>query len=178
MQQLTVTGSILQEFYRLSLSDLKACCEHFIGTYFFARRSCKYLKVSGTSKTKHLSMKNICFFKQKRLLRHIDLNLHIADTVSITFAQQKHDTKNRIITHNKTSDPLLCPVKIWSKIICLLASYSSSNPNTAVNTLQTEEGKLHYFFSPELLSHLQAVADSIGHPELGLTSNQLGSCSA
>ncbi len=47
--QVAVTGSILREFYKLSTSSSsnKALCELFIGAFFFAMRSCEYVKVSG-----------------------------------------------------------------------------------------------------------------------------------
>jgi hypothetical protein len=91
-----VTGSILHEFYKLSISKVdKALCQLFIGASFFAMPSCKYLKVSGTRKPKLLKIENIRFFKGKRLIHHKDEGLHKADSISITFEYQKRDTKKR-----------------------------------------------------------------------------------
>jgi hypothetical protein len=54
-----VSGSILREFVKLSISSIdKAMCELFVGAFFFAMRSCEYLKVQGYRKTKLLSIKN------------------------------------------------------------------------------------------------------------------------
>jgi hypothetical protein len=54
-QQVAVTGSVLKEFYKLSTSQKdKSLCELFIGAFFFTMQSCKYIKVSGTRKTKLL----------------------------------------------------------------------------------------------------------------------------
>jgi hypothetical protein len=56
----SMSGSILREFMKLSISSIdKAMCELFVGVFFFAMRSCKYLKVQGHHKTKLLAMKNI-----------------------------------------------------------------------------------------------------------------------
>lgn len=50
-QQVAVTGSILRQFHRSSISPMDlALCELFIGAFFFAMRSCEYLKVSGKEK--------------------------------------------------------------------------------------------------------------------------------
>jgi hypothetical protein len=89
-----MTASILRMFHRLALSPFdKALCELFIGAFFFAMRSCKYVKVHGPRKTKLLTVKNINFYCGKRCLLHGDPLLHMADCVSITFELQKHDTK-------------------------------------------------------------------------------------
>jgi hypothetical protein len=126
-QQVGITGSVLYEFHQLSLSSIdEARCKLFIGAFFFAMRSCEYLKVSGFHQTKLLTLQNILFFTGKRLFNQSDPLLHLADTISITFTQQKRDAKNDIITHHKTADPLLCHVKIWSKIIHQISSYPSS----------------------------------------------------
>ncbi len=55
-----MTTSILRTFHKIALSSFdKAICELFIGTFFFARRSCKYVQVSNPHKTKLLTIKNI-----------------------------------------------------------------------------------------------------------------------
>jgi hypothetical protein len=123
-------------------------------------------------------MANIRFFKKKRLLPHSDPRLHLANTVSITFEHQKRDIKHDTITHHRSHDPLLCPVKIWSKIIKRLHSYSSSTPTTTVNTYKMPEGKLHLFTGPEILARLRLAAASIGQDELGFSPSQIGLHSA
>jgi hypothetical protein len=133
----------------------KSLCELFIGAFFFAMRSCKYIKVSGTRKTKLLSLKNIRFFKGKKLLQHNDKFLHLADTVSITFELQKRDTKNDTITHHRTSDPLLCPVKIWSRTVKRINSYPNSNQDTTVNTFMKQDGSIIHFTGTTLLNRLR-----------------------
>jgi hypothetical protein len=80
-------------------------------------RSCEYFAVHGKRKTKLLCVKNIRFFQGKRLVEQTDPLLHPSSSVSITFEEQKRGTKGEIITHRRTTDPLLCPVKIWYKII-------------------------------------------------------------
>ena len=64
--QVAMTASILRKFYLTSISAFDvALCELFIGAFFFAMRSCEYVKVSGYRKQKLLKVDNIRFFKGK-----------------------------------------------------------------------------------------------------------------
>jgi hypothetical protein len=122
--QPAMTASILRMFYRIAISPFdKAICELFIGAFFFAMRSCEYAQVSGPRKTKLLTIKNINFYRGKRRVTHDDPLLHLSECVSITFKQQKRETKGDIITQHRSNDPILGPVKIWSKISHCLNSY-------------------------------------------------------
>jgi hypothetical protein len=170
---------VLREFRRLAISKMdKARCELFIGAFFFAMRSCEYLTVNGTRKTKLLSIKNIRFFLGKKRLKHSDKNLHLASSVSITFEEQKRGTKNDTITHHRTTDPLLCPVKIWSKIVKRISAYPSSNPDTTVNSFILDNGTSYKFSGKDLLTHLRRAAESLGPDKLGYTADQIGLHSA
>jgi len=154
-RQIAISGSVLCEFHRLALSKMdKARCELFIGAFFFAMRSCEYLSVRRKRKTKVLCVKNIKFFQGKRLMRHTDPLLHLASSVLITFEEQKRDTKGDTITHHRTSDPLLCPVKIWCKIIQRIISYNSTTSETTVNVYQLDSGSIYKFLGKDLLTHL------------------------
>jgi hypothetical protein len=115
---------------------------------------------------------NIRFYKGKRLLAHSDQKLHKADCVSIVFEFQKKDTRNDIISHYRSTDTLLCPVKTWAKIIRRIASYPTTNSATTVNYYQFEDSSPHYFTGKDLLS------DTLGPDELGFSPNQLGLHSA
>jgi len=93
-QQVALTGSIIRESNSLALTKLdKAMSELFTGAFFFAMRSCEYLKVPGKWRTKLLSLKNIRFFKGRREINHSDEKLSKAGSVSITFELQKRGTK-------------------------------------------------------------------------------------
>jgi hypothetical protein len=100
-----------------------------------------------------------------------DPSLHLVDTVSITFEQQKHDTKHGIITHH---DKILCPVKIWSKIAHRLILYPTSNPDTIVNTYYYNDGTKLLFIGPHLLKRLRLADATISD----FTPNQIGLHSA
>jgi hypothetical protein len=115
--QIAITASVLRELHKLLISAAdKALCELFTGAFFFAMRSCEYVKVSGPRKTKLLTVNNTRFLKVRRILPHNDPLLHLADCVSITFELHKKETKNDIITQHRSNDPILCPVKIWQTL--------------------------------------------------------------
>lgn len=178
IQQAAVTGSILRKFHQIALTNLeKAMCDLFIGAFFFAMRSCEYLSVSGTRRTKLLKLKNIRFFKNRKELDHIDKLLHEADTVSITFEFQKKDTKNDTITQHKSTDTLLCPVKVWARIIKRLLEHNDTNPDTTVNTFYSEN-KTYKITGTQLLKQLRRATKAIGKDNLGFTEDQIGLHSA
>jgi hypothetical protein len=102
----------------------------------------------------------------------------MSDCVSITFEQQKRETKGDIITQHRSNDPILCPVKIWSKIIRRLNSYKSSDPNTTVNTYFHKDSTTHKFTGQELLKRIRIAAETIGSDKLGFPPEQLGLHSA
>jgi hypothetical protein len=177
--QPAMTASILRKFYKIAISAFdKALCELFIGAFFFAMRSCEYVQVSGPRKTKLLTIRNISFYRGKRQIPHDDPLLQMSDCVSITFEQQKRETKGDIITQHRSNDPILCPVKIWSKIIRRLNSYKSSDPNTTVNTYFHKDSTTHKFTGQELLKRIRIAAETIGSDKLGFPPEQLGLHSA
>jgi hypothetical protein len=179
-QQAVVTGSILWEFHKLALSRIdKILCELFIAAFFFAMHSCNYLKVSGHQKTKTLCIKNIRFFKGRRLIAHSSSTLHLSDSISITFEHhQKKDVKNDTVTHRRSGDSLLCPVLIWCNIIKRLISYPNTTTETTVNTYLLPNGNIHLFTGTELLKWLRIATATLGPNNLGFTEKQIGLHSA
>jgi hypothetical protein len=168
---------ILRKFYSMSTSNVdKALCDFFIGAFFFAMRSCEYVSITRPRKTKLLALRNIRFFKGRHLMSHNDTLLHLADCVSITFELQKKETMNDTITQHSSSDKVLCPVKVWAKIVQRISTYPNSSKNTTVNTYVLSDNSIILFQGTELLKRLRLAADSIGSDTLG--SNEIGLHSA
>jgi hypothetical protein len=70
-RQVALTGSIIKELKKIAFTPLeKAMFQLFTRAFFFAMRSCEYLKVSGARRTRILTRKNIRFFKGRRELQH------------------------------------------------------------------------------------------------------------
>jgi hypothetical protein len=142
-------------------------------------RSCEYIKVQDTRKTKLLELRNIRFFRGNVLIPHSSSSLSLADCVSITFEFQKRDTKNDTITQHQSGDKLLCPVKVWAYIIRRIRSYKYSTSSTTVNTYQfSKSEKTHTFTGAELLKRLRFATTSIGSESLGFTAKEVGLHSA
>jgi hypothetical protein len=81
------------------------------------------VKVQGPRKTKLLQLKNTRFFRGNKQISHSDPDLSSSDCVSITFEEQKRDTKNDPIMQHKLEDKLLCPVRVWASLILRVNSY-------------------------------------------------------
>ncbi len=141
-------------------------------------RSCEYIQVYGPRKTKLLSLGNIKFLKGRRFVPHSDDLLHRADCVSITFELQKRDSKGDVITQHRSSDPLLCPVKIRAKIVKRIRSYPSASDSWTVNSFQMADGAIHKFSGKELLNKIRLAAATLGEDELGFTPDKVGLHSA
>jgi hypothetical protein len=91
---------------------------------------------------------------------------------------KKKDSKNDIITKYRSSDQLLCPVKIWSGIIRRIIGYNSTMPNTTVNYYLHPDSIIHKFLGKDLLGRIRIATASLGHDELGFSPEELGLRSA
>jgi len=76
------------------------------------------------------------------------------------------------------NDKLLCPMKIWGKIIHRIYHYNSSNLKTTVNTYRFEDGSLLLFTGAQLLKCLRLAASIIRPDSLGFTADKIGLHSA
>ena len=111
--QKAITPQFLRYQHQLAVTTKeKALAQLATGAFFFAMRSCEYLSVSGARRTRLLELQNIRFFKANKELLHNDPRLCTADTVSITFYFQKNDERDDTVTMWRTTDELLCPVRI------------------------------------------------------------------
>jgi hypothetical protein len=98
-------------------------------------RSCEYLKVPTRGRTKLLRLHNIRFYDlAKAIIPHSDPNLSgLAHFVSVTFESQKSDKKNETRTQQRTNDPVLCPVRVWARIITRILSSPQAASHSPVN---------------------------------------------
>jgi hypothetical protein len=87
--------------------------------HFWAMQSCEYCKVPKAEQRqmKQLCLRNIAFIKGGNITKHTSPKSHLADCVSITFEQQKNDRKSNTVTQWRTTDPIMCPIKLWALII-------------------------------------------------------------
>ena len=123
------------------------------GAFFFGMRSCEYLNVTGTRKTKQLRISEIRFFKNNiELQDKRNPFIQFADTVSITFRFQKN--KQKMITVSQPrSGKLICPVIIWAHIVLRVLSYKGASKKTKVNAVKVGN-KITYIKKDEMLKHI------------------------
>jgi len=173
--QKAITPKVLRELGKItnSATDI-AVGQLGKGAFFFAMRSCEYLKVSGERRTKLLELQNLRFFKDRREVPHHDPNLHLADSITIEFVWQKNNERDATVTQHRTLDPELCPVMAWASIVKRILSYDSTGPLTPVCTVKGSNGKLFQMTSSMMLTRLRAVVKAIGEEELGIKAMDMG----
>jgi hypothetical protein len=155
----------------------RAISQLIIGAFFFACRSCEYLKVSKPSdkQTKQLTLGNIAFFKNGKCLNHTTeaQHLHFADSVSITFETQKNDRKFDTITQWRTTHDILCPVKQWAAIVTRVSSYAGTSKTTPVSMV-LRHNTLDNITAKEVILTLQDAIVTHGEDDLQIYRHEIG----
>ena len=172
-QQRALPLSVFRRLYHNRFTPLdEALGQLACGAFFFGLRSCEYLAIQGTRKTKRLKLRNIRFFKQNRdLSKSSPDNLHTADTVSITFEFQKNRQKNITVTQPR-SNKEICPVIIWAQVVARVLSYKGTTTNTYVNTVFI--GKQRYYVkATDMFQHISVTVDSM-QDTLGFDGSKVG----
>jgi len=163
-------------FANTSTIENIAIAQLAIGAFFFAMRSCEYLRTNIAEekrRTKTLRVRNIRFFRKGRLVPHTHRSLALADTVSITFEFQKSDERHETITMHRSGDTVLCPVRAWAAIVRRILSYPGTTSDTNVNTIFVDN-KLSTISSATMLEKLRAAARLIGEDVLGFDPEYIG----
>jgi hypothetical protein len=143
--------------------------------FFFAMRSCEYLKVpqADQHRTDILRIQCIRFFKDGIELGHDSPILEYADCVSVTFEMQKKDEKGDTVTQIATGDILLCPVRMWAAIVRRLWSYPGTTWDTKVSSVWNE-GKIEHITSEIMINALNAACESFGWERLNIQPGDIG----
>jgi hypothetical protein len=146
-----------------------------IGAFFFACRSCEYLKVPNAKekKTKCLTLRNITFHLNGAVLPHSSPLLLAADNVAITFETQKNGRKLDTVTQWATHHDTLCPVKQWSCLVKRIRAYSGANDDTNVSAVW-HHGKMHHISSKEVTDALRDGLSVFGSEKLRIQLHEIG----
>ena len=121
------------------LTSFKACnAELACAAYFNACRSCEYSTVKQRGKTKLLTIGNVIFKRNDELRSEIDPTHPQFEAqavfVCITFVAQKNGEKFQTRTQSRTNDGLLCPVRLWGRIVRRILFFRPDAPaETPVN---------------------------------------------
>ena len=84
----------------------KAVSELILGAFFFAMRSCEYVKTYKPGRTKKLHIRNIKFTKIRRTICKTSKEIFKADYVSITYEFQKNADKFEVILQERSGKAL------------------------------------------------------------------------
>ena len=144
------------------------------GAFSFACRSCEYSKVSGTRKTKIVTIRGIRFRKGNRLLKYKS-QFHTADSVSITFVNQKNESCYETVTQHKNSQTLQNLVILWAGIVNRILNIPGATINSPVNTFYNDITKrIEYITSDQILKSLRWAAGELGFDRLGFHPEEIG----
>jgi hypothetical protein len=175
--QKALTPRVIRELTSINGTSLDEAINQLVhGAFFFAMRSCEYLKVpaSETRRTKLLLLRNLRFFRARIQLLHCDPTLHLADSISITFEFQKNDDRDAIITMHRTGDAVLCPVIAWSSIVKRVRALPGTSDDSPVCTYQHADGSIGLVTSKQTLLRIRDRVTAIGKDVLGFSAWEVG----
>jgi hypothetical protein len=160
---------------RTTTDTHKAITQLSIGVFFFAMRSCEYLKVpkQNKKKTKQLTLKNIAFYRDRQLIAHNSPTLSTSTSVSMTFESQKNDRKFDTITQWRTAhDTTLCPVRQWAALVQRIWSYPGTTADTPVSAVLRH--KISHITSNDIVHALRDSLKTYGEARLRININEIG----
>ena len=147
-----------------------------IMAYFFAMRSCEFTLTPLPGRTKVIHLRGILFRdKDHNEIDHRSPCLSSAERVTLTFEDQKNGTKMDRRTHQRTTDPVMCPVRrIASLIERIYRRVPLANPNTTIDT--TFQASRTSRLSSTALRAFMRSACTIGggRPAFGFTAADIG----
>lgn len=168
--------SVISELWKRQNTETeKALAQLTVGAYFFACRSCEYLKVPNDEKrrTDILKLRNIRFFKDGKQVHAPSADLRLADSVSLTFEMQKNQEKFDTVTHGATDHEFLCPVKQWAAVVNRIWSYPGATVNTPVSAVWRYD-KIEHLTSKILIDSLRDAVIAVGEDSLGFKADEVG----
>ena len=149
-QQRAITPKLLRAMYLMAGADGVATqdsefaiiAELVIMGYFYAMRSCEFTRTPQRGRTKLIRLRGIVFRDANNVeLDNKDGRMRAdAERVTLTFENQKNGLKMDRRTHQRTSDPVLCPVKrIASLVNRIYRTVPFAGPDTTINTVFINE---------------------------------------
>ena len=175
-QQKALPASVLLETAKLQLTETqRAVSQLSIGAFYFACRSCEYVKVQQAEmrRTDILRLRNIQFRRYNRVLRHDNPELEYADCVSLTFEMQKKDEKHDTVTQYCTEHEIMCPVRAWAAVVKRIRGYPGANSDTPVSAVW-RNGRIQHITSQDIIDGINRGAEAVGWDLLGLNKGDFG----
>jgi hypothetical protein len=142
--------------------------------FFFAMRSCEYLKVSGSRRTQPIRRCDIVFRDHfNRIIPHTDPRLQEAESVSITFRFQKKDIRDDTITQSRSGDRFYCPVAACAKIVQEMLD-DQTKPTDPVFRFRQDNGTLTDVHSRSALAMLRQALRELDSESLNIKAEECG----
>ena len=175
-QQKALPAIVLLEIAKLQFTETqRAISQLTIGAFFFAMRSCEYVKVpnASTRKTDIVRLRCITFRRNGTILPHDHPELEYADYVSITFENQKKDERFDRVTQHSSGDKTMNPVRQWAAIVKRIRSYPGADDNTPVSAVW-RNNRIEHITSQDIIGAIDIAAESIGYENLGVQKGDFG----
>jgi hypothetical protein len=143
--------------------------------FFFAMRSCEYVKATQQEKrrTEILRLRNLQFFNNGRLVPHDDPNIEYSNCLNITFEMQKKDKKNNTTTQPSSGNITLCPVRAAVAIVRRIQSYPGANDDTPISAIWKYD-RIEHIMSNQITNALKDAVLAIGEDALHIAKNEIG----
>ena len=96
-----------------------------------------------------------------------------SDFISITFELQKNNEKNDTVTQERNTDPILCPVKAWAKVIMKIRKHHKASDTTPINFIW-KNNKFYQISAKDNILFLRKTVATLGHKDLGFEASEIG----
>ena len=179
VKQKALPIGLLRVLAKLVFTEVqRALSQLAIGAFFYACRSCEYLRVPQHEKrrTAILCIRNIRFFTRGVLTLHPSPWLHASCYVSITFEWQKKDTRMDVVTQRASGDILLCPVRAWAAVVRRIWRYPGATADTPVSAVW-RNSRLEHITSAEMVIALRSAVATVGEDTHGIKTHEVGNMS-
>mgnify|MGYP003325289281 CR=1 FL=1 len=153
----------------------KARASLLCGALFFCMRSCEYSKTSHHEKQKTRPIRpcDIIFRHKARIIPHNHPNLHLSETVSVTFGPQKSDILEEVVSQYATDNPNFNVVAFFADTIRRLRSYPNYDPKWPIFTFY-DGHRFSHITSHEILIDIRSAVTGIGEHILGFSAKDVG----
>jgi hypothetical protein len=174
-RQKAISVNLLKEMQKLASNELElASADLAMGAFFFACRSCEYLYVSGTRRTKTLRVGDVQFRRGRHIIPHTSPDIHLAEQVSVVFRDQKNRHKMATRSAWRTVDPTASPVEAWAKIVTRVRKTPGCSDDTMVYMYTSATGATSKVDSNAMIKHLRRAATALGFAILGYAPHEIG----
>ena len=105
--------------------------------FFYAMQSCEIVNTPREGRTKVIRIRGVKFRdKGNAIIPHSSRDLKNAEFVTVTFENQKNGMKMVNRTHQRSGDPVLCPVtRLASVVQRIYRKVPKASPDTSLDSI-------------------------------------------